>query len=302
MAGRLLLAAFVLLLAAGPLFGQYPEILSLTPDDPLFKQLQDDIALAYKVSRMAEPPVLPPPAIFTYRRKPSEDLFSLNARLNLPYDALATLNSMESATSMENVDRLLIPSRAGIFIHDPPRTELEQMMLSNRLGAGMSPEKLVVWSHGFKDAFSFFPGSSFNAVERGYFLHILFRFPVHGGAITSRYGQRANPFSGSQEFHNGIDIGAPAGTEVFAAREGTVAETGTSPTLGKYVVLSHSGGIQTVYGHLSSVSVTLKEEVRTGAVIGRVGMTGLATGPHLHFELKTKGGSTDPFPYMVVKK
>jgi murein DD-endopeptidase MepM/ murein hydrolase activator NlpD len=294
--------AFILLICAGKALAQYPEMSSLTRDDPLFVQLQDDIALSYRASRERKAPDLPPPAIFTYRRKPSEDLFSLNARLNLPYDAIATLNSMESASSINNLDRVLICSRPGIFIHDPPRTELEQMMLGSRINGGLVPQKLVVWRYGFKETYSFFPGSMFNEVERAYFLHILFRFPISQGTITSRYGARANPFSGHPEFHNGIDIGAPIGTEVCAAREGKVAEVGSSPSLGAYVILAHPGGFRTVYGHLSAISVTLGVEVRTGAVIGKVGMTGLSTGPHLHFEVRAKGGSTDPSPYLLVKK
>jgi murein DD-endopeptidase MepM/ murein hydrolase activator NlpD len=286
-----------------PCFGQYPEMRSLTRDDPLFVQLQSDIELYYRVSREREPSSeLPPLSIFTYKRKSADDLFSLNARLNLPYDAIATLNAMESASSMNSLERVLICSRPGIFVHDPPRTELEQMILGTRRDNGEASEKLVVWRYGYKEAYTFFPGSSFTEVERAYFLHILLRFPIAQGSITSRYGPRANPFSGTQEFHNGIDIGAPIGTEVFAAREGKVSEASTSPTLGSYVILTHPGGIKTVYGHLSAISVTLGQEVRTGTVIGKVGKTGLATGPHLHFEVRCKGGSTDPSAYLLVKK
>jgi murein DD-endopeptidase MepM/ murein hydrolase activator NlpD len=294
--------ALIALISAAASHAQYPEMRSLTLDDPLFMQLQDDIELSYRASREREPPELPPLAIFSYRRKPTDDLFSLNARLNLPYDTIATLNAMESASSVNNLEHVLICSRPGIFIHDPPRTELEQMMLATRVGDGLAAEKLVVWRYGFKEAYSFFPGSLFTEVERAYFLHILFRFPISQGSITSRYGLRANPFSGNQEFHNGIDIGAPIGTEVCAAREGKVAEAGSNPVLGSYVILTHPGGLQTVYGHLSAINVTLGEEVRTGAVIGRVGNTGQATGPHLHFEVRCKGGSTDPSPYLLVRK
>jgi murein DD-endopeptidase MepM/ murein hydrolase activator NlpD len=303
MAKKTLLApAFIAILGVQTALAQYPEMRSLTRDDPLYMQLQYDIEQSYRASRSRQILALPPISIFTYRRKPAEDLFSLNARLNLPYDAIATLNAMENATSINNLDRVLICSRPGIFIHDPPRTEFEQMMLGTRLNDGLVPEKLMVWRYGFKEAYSYFPGSGFNDVERAYFLHILFRFPISQGSITSRYGPRANPFSGHPEFHNGIDIGAPIGTEVCAAREGKVTEAGTNPTLGSYVILTHPGGFKTVYGHLSAISVTLGAEVRTGEVIGKVGKTGLATGPHLHFEVRCKGGSTDPSPYMMVKK
>ena len=148
----------------------------------------------------------------------------------------------------------------------------------------------------------FFPGESFNAVERAYFLRVLYEFPIVRGSITSRYGSRADPFTGDPSFHNGIDIGASAGTAVHAARDGTVAEVGTNATLGNYVVLNHPGGWQTVYGHLSSVDVSTGAPIATGALVGEVGSTGKSTGPHLHFEVRRKGSAVDPFPLLAAKK
>jgi murein DD-endopeptidase MepM/ murein hydrolase activator NlpD len=98
-----------------------------------------------------------------------------------------------------------------------------------------------------------------------------------------------------------MDIGAPEGTAVYAAREGTVAEAGMDRVLGNYVVLNHVGGYQTVYGHLSTISVILSQEIHSGQALGTVGSSGRVTGPHLHFELRRKGNPTDPFPLLVAK-
>jgi murein DD-endopeptidase MepM/ murein hydrolase activator NlpD len=148
----------------------------------------------------------------------------------------------------------------------------------------------------------YFPGEAFTSIERAYFLGILFRLPIAKGRVSSMFGMRSDPFTGSREFHAGLDIAAPEGTEVLAARDGTVEEAGASDVLGRYIVLAHPGGFQTIYGHLLSIRVTLKQTVNAGTVIGAVGQTGRATGAHLHFEVRKKGSAEDPFPLLAMKK
>jgi murein DD-endopeptidase MepM/ murein hydrolase activator NlpD len=301
-------AAILLSLAcASPLGADYPQLKTLTRDDPLFVQLQAELDAWYRISQAraataAAHLVDSPLAIFSYRRRTGEDLFSLNARLNLPYDALVTLNAAACRAEFDALPQVLVPTRPGLFVSDPPATALEDMMLSSRLERGLSRERIVVQRGGRNAALWFFPGESFNAVERAYFLRILYVFPIVRGRITSRYGSRADPFSGDPSFHSGIDIGAAEGTAVHAARDGTVSEVGTSPVLGAYVVIAHPGGWQTVYGHLSSVAVAAGAKVALGALVGGVGSTGKATGPHLHFEVRRKGSAVDPYPLLAAKK
>ncbi len=232
----------------------------------------------------------------------NEDLFSLNARLGIPYDTLATLNGASSKDAFNAHHTVLIASQPGLFVNDPPRSALEDMMLSTLLGSGRKPQKLVVIREGKPSPVLYFPGEQFTALERAYFLGILFEFPIVRGRITSLFGPRRNPFTGGPDFHTGIDIGAPDGTEVHAARDGVVSETGHNEVFGNFVVLTHQGGYQTVYGHLSVIGVTMNERVNAGAVLGEVGHTGLATGPHLHFEVIRKGRVTDPLPLLAVRK
>jgi murein DD-endopeptidase MepM/ murein hydrolase activator NlpD len=94
--------------------------------------------------------------------------------------------------------------------------------------------------------------------------------------------------------HGGIDLAAPEGTEVYAAKSGTVLELGEDPILGNYVIISHENNMVSLYGHLSSISASLNEDVPSGAVIAKVGTTGQSTGPHLHFELRQNGQRRDP--------
>jgi murein DD-endopeptidase MepM/ murein hydrolase activator NlpD len=301
---HVLIAALLFSLSATAVVAsEYPEIRVLTRDDLLFVQHQAEVENYYRLSKVVGGAELPPLGIFTYRRKKAEDLFALNARLGLPYDGLATLNGAADARAFNALVSILIPTQPGLFVHLPPRTPLEQMVLSSRQAAGIAGQPLVVTRAGGRETLAFFPGEMFNSVERAYFLGILFQFPITfsvvKGLITSRYGMRRDPFSGRQEFHNGLDIGAAEGTPVRAAREGVVSEAGSSDVLGRYIVISHPGGWETVYGHLSTIRGILKAEVQAGEQIGQVGMTGRATGSHLHFEVRRKGSATDPFPLLA---
>ena len=256
-----------------------------------------------KLSQVRGDVVFPPVDIFEYPKRAADDLFSLNARhgnaLRHPCDperdrGKGRLQRQDPASS--------IPSQEGLFLNNPPRGDLEDMMLSTRIADGKRPQTLVVVRDGRAEAVYFFPGEAFTPMERSYFLGILFRLPIDKPRITSLYGWRKDPFTGSPEFHGGIDFGAPEGTDVHAARDGTVEEVGANEMLGNFVVITHPGGYQTVYGHLSSICVTMKQKVTTGAIIGSVGQTGRATGPHLHFEMRTKAGTRDPYELLAMKK
>ncbi len=108
-------------------------------------------------------------------------------------------------------------------------------------------------------------------------------------AITSAFGWRIHPVMGESRFHSGTDLGAPQGTPVMAAFSGQVAVADFMGGYGLAVVLQHNNGSEeTLYGHLSEIFVKPGETVKQGEVIGRVGSTGLSTGPHLHFEFRKK--------------
>lgn len=114
------------------------------------------------------------------------------------------------------------------------------------------------------------------------------------GAITASFGSRTP----AQLHHSGIDIGGHYGDPITAFRAGTVivAEQRTinSTGLGKYVMVDHGGGVVSVYGHLSSITTTVGQQVNTQTVIGKEGSTGQAYGVHLHFEIRINGKSVNP--------
>ena len=117
--------------------------------------------------------------------------------------------------------------------------------------------------------------------------------PVYG-RLTSGFGMRVHPLLGFGRMHQGVDLAAPFGSPVAAASAGTVRYAGWHGGHGNYVLVDHGGGLTTGYGHLSRIVVTPGAMVRQGELLGSVGMTGLATGPHLHFEVLRGGVPVDP--------
>ena len=123
--------------------------------------------------------------------------------------------------------------------------------------------------------------------------------PVKTAAFTSGYGVRSDPFAGRAAMHAGIDLSGPVGTPIFATADATVLRSGwNSGGYGNLVELDHGRGINTRYGHLSSIAVSPGQRVKRGDVIGRMGSTGRSTGSHLHYEVRIDGRAVNPIPFM----
>lgn len=123
-------------------------------------------------------------------------------------------------------------------------------------------------------------------------------WPIEG-FITSRFGGRADPFTGRNEQHKGIDISARTGTPIYAPGKGTVIFSGVENGYGHTVLVQHGGGITTRYAHMSRRAVTEGQTVQRGDVIGYVGSTGRSSGPHLHYEVRLNGVNVDPLRYIL---
>lgn len=121
--------------------------------------------------------------------------------------------------------------------------------------------------------------------------------PVSGG-YTSGYGWREHPVDGGDNFHHGVDISSPEGTEIHAFADGVVDVVGEGESYGKYIQVKHSDTVKTLYAHCSKLLKAEGEEVKMGDVIALVGSTGNVTGPHLHFEVKVNGLWHDPTYYL----
>ena len=117
--------------------------------------------------------------------------------------------------------------------------------------------------------------------------------------LSSTFKMREHPITGVYKLHSGIDIPAPKGTNVLAANDGVVVKAGRNTAYGNMVMIDHGGGVLTLYGHGSEITVTLGQTVKKGDVILKVGSTGYSTGNHLHFEIRINGSPVNPLPYVT---
>ena len=127
------------------------------------------------------------------------------------------------------------------------------------------------------------------------------RSPLNVLRVTSRYGRRFHPILRVWRKHNGVDYGAPTGTPVWSVAGGTVTFAGWKKGYGRYVCIRHENGYESRYGHLSRILVRKGQRIKQRQRIGLVGQTGLATGPHLDFQLLAKGKHLDPLKVKMVK-
>lgn len=121
-----------------------------------------------------------------------------------------------------------------------------------------------------------------------------FVYPLMGSRLSSDYGKRKHPVRKVSQHHHGIDLAAPKDAPIRAIADGIVMYADPFGGYGKLVVIQHSNGLTSHYGHCSRITVQPGRRVRAGDIIGSVGSTGISTGPHLHFELRKSGTPVNP--------
>ncbi|WP_414901526.1 M23 family metallopeptidase [Rhizobium cremeum] len=125
-----------------------------------------------------------------------------------------------------------------------------------------------------------------------------FANPAPGREITSRFGNRPDPFFGGLAMHAGIDFRSPVGGEIHATGSGKVVNAGPSGGYGNMVEIDHGLGFSTRFGHMSKILVKVGDEISAGDVIGYSGNTGRSTGPHIHYEVRRNGEAVDPMQFL----
>jgi murein DD-endopeptidase MepM/ murein hydrolase activator NlpD len=143
----------------------------------------------------------------------------------------------------------------------------------------------------------FLPGAKMRSEDIKLAIGDFFIYPLRA-RMTSPFGWRNDPFTGARRYHAALDLAAGMGTPVKASMAGKVATVGLNSVYGKYIILSHGNGFQTMYAHLSAVSVPQDSYVNQGAKIGEVGSTGYSTGPHLHFAIYKNGRAVNPLEFL----
>lgn len=271
-----------------------PELPSLNPRDSMFKQYCQDVENAYKAAaRQDSYPFM----LYSYKASETDDLISIASRCNIPKETIALLNAIASPAEPISGRTLYLPVQAGLFLPDNPKTVLAQIVNRRFLSDENFDLTVYPWYSINGESFRFIASERLTPTENYFFLDSGMKSPLPEGILTSPYGMRISPISGTEKFHPGIDLAAPEGTAVFACLGGTVLVASTDSTYGNYIIIQHSGSMQSVYAHLSGFAEGMKDRdrfVAGGDVIGYVGTTGASTGPHLHFEIRTGNGTTDP--------
>jgi murein DD-endopeptidase MepM/ murein hydrolase activator NlpD len=233
-------------------------------------------------------------ALGSYTVRKGDSLASIAKRFGLAVDTIVSMNGIKSAKGLVKGKELKIPNMDGL-VHIVSRGE-SLGALSRRYKVDMT---LLADSNDLKsDVISpgqsiFIPGARLPASALRQLYGTTVIWPARG-PLSSYFGYRSDPFTGVRSYHSGIDIVVNMGTPVKAAMDGRVADVGWNANYGNYVILSHGGGLQTLYGHLSSYSVKVGQSVNQGAVIALSGNTGYSTGPHLHFGVYRNGVMSNP--------
>jgi lipoprotein NlpD len=218
------------------------------------------------------PPSLGRVAPYIYVVRSGDTLYSLARTHGVTVGELASLNGLAKPEDLQAGTRLRLPERRTA----PLETA------ASKSGAARHAVGVAAVA---KAAAASVPQAG--KTTSSYML----RWPV-SGAMTSRFGRR------SGHVHDGIDIGAPKGTEVMAAADGDVVFADTHGGYGNVVILRHASGLLTIYAHHERNLVRKGQRVHAGDTIARVGTTGRSSGPHLHFEVRTGTRPTNPLSYL----
>ncbi len=253
------------------------------------------------VSAGREPEIM----FFQYTNTENFDVIGLSSRLCIIYDTLATLNQIENAQDDIKNKTMILPVVDGLFIALDRGINSIEVLLQENYSTQTLTKNVIYYNIEGRD-YLFLRSKRFTLTERAYFLDSALRLPLDNDAywVSSEFGKRKNPFSGEMKNHNGIDLAAAEGTPVYAIKDGAVyIVIENDVDFGTYMILSHDQGKMTsVCAHLSKVFVDRYQYVKKGDVIGLVGQTGKATGPHLHFEIRQGGKAEDPRKKLNIKE
>ena len=253
------------------------------------------------ISAGREPEIL----FFKYINNERFTFQGLAARCCITQETLATLNQIENAQDDIKGQTLILPVVSGIFIPVERGINSIEILLQENYSSHRLTKTNIYYNINGRD-YLFLRSKRFTPTERAYFLDSSLRLPLDNDLfwVSSEFGKRKNPFSGEMKNHNGIDLAAAEGTPVYAIKDGAVyAAIEKDPEFGNYIILSHDlGKMTSVYAHLSKITVDRYQYVKKGDVIGYVGQTGKATGPHLHFEIRTGGKAEDPRIKLNIEK
>jgi murein DD-endopeptidase MepM/ murein hydrolase activator NlpD len=220
-----------------------------------------------------------------YRVQRGDSVSRIAQRFGVSVGAIIASNNISNARRLQEGTVLRIPNIDGIPYQIQRGDSLSRIAASFNVPLEVVLDINDIKSDNIKPGETLFiPGARMNDIDLRRSLGDLFIFPLPGRRhITSSFGMRKDPFTGALQFHDGVDFRANTGTTVMAAMDGVISTVGENRLYGKFIIMSHSNGYKTLYGHLNSFSVREGDRVARGRKIGESGNTGYSTGPHLHF-------------------
>lgn len=234
-----------------------------------------------------------------YTLKPGDTLLGLAVRFDLNMGTIISFNQIEDVRRMQAGDTYRIPDRDGILYTVRRGDSLSEIASEHNVDVDSILDANNLRSSTIQVGQSLFvPNARMDRVEVDLILGRLFAYPAQGD-FTSGFGMRNDPFTGVRRFHNGIDFANGPGTPVTAAMAGRVAHVGNQlGNYGRFVIMKHARGFQTLYAHLDRVDVRTGTYLSQGERIGTMGNTGRSTGNHLHFSIIKDGSFVDPLDYL----
>jgi murein DD-endopeptidase MepM/ murein hydrolase activator NlpD len=233
-----------------------------------------------------------------YRVREGDMIGIIADKVGITQDTIISVNNIRSSRLLQIGTYLKIPSMPGILYTVRTNGETADSIAQKY---NVDAAKCAKVNHLSQTtsldagATLFVPDAQLDWVMRQEINGDLFIKPLRTRwYLSSYFGWRNSPFTGLRSYHNGVDMACPQGTSIYAALDGTVTSTGYSETYGNYVIISHHSGYKTLYGHMSVILAVSGQHVTTSTRIGRVGSTGMSTGPHLHFTVFKNGKTVNP--------
>jgi murein DD-endopeptidase MepM/ murein hydrolase activator NlpD len=234
----------------------------------------------------------------SYTVQKGDSVSKIAADRSISMDAIIASNGISNARLLREGEVIRIPNMDGI----PYTVKRGDSLSKISASLGVPMDAILDANDIQSDAISagqqlFIPGARMRTEDLKLALGELFIYPIWG-KLSSSYGWRNDPINGARRYHAAIDLAAGLGTPVKASMDGRVATVGMNSVYGKYIILSHGNGFQTLYAHLNATSVAQGSYVYQGGKIGEVGNTGYSTGPHLHFAVYKNGKPVNPLEFL----
>ena len=272
-------------------------------DENAVSAVKDEIerrSTADEASRTVDSPL----EVKQYTVKDGDSLWSIANSFNLDINTLFGCNTMKDPNYLRVGTVLRIPNQDGIFykvakgdtlaeIAKKHGTQTEQIVKANGLDAGSLKDGEEIFLPGAKPVTTVFSLIGSSSGKSSQQFSKTFEWPL-SGRINSGYGWRRHPLTKRRDFHTGIDIKGSTGRIIRASKAGRVAYAGWMGGYGRVVVIDHGRSYTTLYAHCSSLMVKQGQRVSTGQPVGKVGSSGQATGPHLHFEVRLNNKAINP--------